>query len=138
MSKMQAWHGGTISRLPVWRIVAAQWLALVVLGAGLWVAKPAALFPVLAGGMIEVFARAWFGYWAFRYVGASRSRLVLKAFRWGEVGKFVLVAVSFGLLFVLHREIAVIGVVAGYGVTWLVGTVATAILVSRYRASVNR
>ena len=136
MSKVRLGYGGTISRLPVWRVIAVQMVAIGLLGAGTlaWRGQEA-LFAALAGGMIETLARAWFGFWAFRHVGASHAHLVLKAFRRGEAGKFVVVAVSFGLLFSLQKEVAVVWVLVGYVYAWVVGTVMTAILVSRYQAA---
>jgi ATP synthase protein I len=113
----------SIPRPPVHRITFAQLLALApVLGVP-WFFWPKLAIAGLAGAMIEVLARAYFGFYAFRYTGALQMRQVVRSFRRGELGKFMLVAVSFGALFALDKNLHPAAVFIGYLVAWLLGTI---------------
>lgn len=88
----------------------------------IWVVWSPAALDVLAGAAIELVSRAYFCYYAFRYAGARQIRLVVRSFRRGALGKFLLVAVLFGLLFGLNKGQFPVAVFAGYLVSWLLGT----------------
>jgi ATP synthase protein I len=74
-----------------------------------------------SGAFIELVGRAYFGYYAFRFVGAQKAHQVRHAMMQGQLGKFVLVAVMFGLLFVSLSQINPIDVFTGYCVSWMLG-----------------
>jgi ATP synthase protein I len=113
----------SIPRPPIHRIILAQVIALVPPLLLLWWAWPRFASAFLAGAIIEVLGRAYFSFYAFRYVGARQMREVVRSFRRGEMGKFILVAVLFGLLFALFRHLPPVAVFAGYLLAWLFGTV---------------
>ena len=120
MSELQR---ASIPRPPVYRITLVQLVVLVPPVLVLWFFKPMWAKAVLAGAMIEILARAYFGFYAFRYMGAQQMRLVVRSLRRGELGKFLLVAVLFGGLFVANKGLQPLPVFAGYLTAWLLGVV---------------
>lgn len=112
----------TIFRPPVHRIAIVQLLAAIAVFCGLWLVKPLFAEAALAGAMIELLGRAYFAFFAFRFAGAQQMRLVVNAFRRGELGKFVLAAVLFGALFSLKPDVPPVAVFVGYIASWLLGT----------------
>ena len=112
----------SIPRPPIYRITVAQLVVMIPPVAALWLAWPALAKAVLAGAMIEILARAYFGFYAFRFIGAQQMRQVMRSFRRGELGKFMLVAVLFGGLFAADKSLHPLAVFAGYFTAWLLGT----------------
>lgn len=88
----------------------------------LWLYSPSFAVAFVAGATIELVSRAYFGYYAFRFVGAQQISLVVGAFRKGELGKFVLVVLLFGMLFITLPDVQPIAVFVGYLVSSLLGT----------------
>ncbi|HSC75738.1 MAG TPA: hypothetical protein VLB90_05835 [Pseudomonadales bacterium] len=126
MSELQR---ASIPRPPVYRITLAQLAVLVPSITALWFVWPGLIKAVLAGAMIEMLARAWFGFCAFRYMGARQMDLAIKAFRYGEIGKFLLILLGSALVFQRADIFYPWAVILGFAVAWFVGVVATAKLV---------
>ena len=82
---------------------------------------PGHVLGAAGGAVIELVGRAYFGYYAFRFVGAQKAHQVRRAFMQGQLGKFVLVAVMFGLLFVSLSQLNPIDVFTGYCFSWMLG-----------------
>jgi len=114
-------HRVTIPIPPVHRIIIFQVLVLAPIIGILWAVWPSVVFAALAGAMIELLARAYFGYYAFRYAGVKQIHKVVSSFRRGELGKFMLVAVLFGSLFALDKGQPPEAVFTGYLASWLLG-----------------
>lgn len=112
----------TIAKPPVHRIAVAQLIALMPPLGVLWLFQPLQAKAAMAGVMIELSARAYFAFYAFRFTGAQQMRQVVRSFRRGELGKFMLVVVLFGALFALNKAIPPIAVFTGYFISWLLGT----------------
>lgn len=112
-----------IPRPNITRIVFAQMLALALPTSLLWIVWPEVLVPFISGALIESLPRAYFGFYAFRYIGARQMQKVVRSFRRGEVGKFVMVSVSFGVFFALNKSRYPEVVFAGYFVAWVLGVV---------------
>lgn len=112
----------SITRPPIYRITLVQLAVLVPSVVVLWLFWPALAIAVLAGAVIEILARAYFGFYAFRFIGAQQMRQVMRSFRRGELGKFMLVAVLFGGLFAADRNLHPLAVFVGYFGAWLLGT----------------
>lgn len=115
----------SIPRPPIHRITLTQLAVLMPSVVVLWLVWPATAKAVLAGAMIEILGRAYFGFYAFRFIGAQQSRQMMRAFRQGELGKFVLVAVLFGGIFAADKSLQPLMVFAGYFAAWLLGTFAS-------------
>jgi ATP synthase protein I len=120
---MSMQHRVTIPRPPVYRIMISQLLVLAPVIGILWALWPSVVFAVLAGAMIEILARTYFGYYAFRYIGAQQMHQVVSSFKRGELGKFVIVAVLFGALFSLNKGQPPAAVFTGYLVSSLFGAI---------------
>ncbi len=113
----------SIPRPPIYRITLVQLATFVPLVLALWFAWPVLAKAVLAGAIIEMLGRAYFGFYAFRCIGARQMRQVMQSFRRGELGKFMLVAILFGGLFAADKNLHPIAVFTGYFAAWLLGTV---------------
>ena len=113
----------SIVRPPVHRITGGQLLVLAPLLVVLVWLAPVWGLSAAAGVMIEVSGRAYFAFYAFRFAGARQMRDVMRSFRRGELGKFMLVTLLFGAVFALWREAQPVAVFVGYFLAWLLGTV---------------
>lgn len=51
------------------------------------------------GAVIFILPNFYFALYAFRFHGARHAHWIAKSFKWGESGKFALVAVGFALVF---------------------------------------
>jgi F0F1-type ATP synthase assembly protein I len=119
----------SIPRPPIYRITLVQLAVLVPSVVVLWLVQPTLARSVLAGALLEMLARAWFGFCAFRYTGARQMHMTLRAFRYGEVGKFLLIFLGSALLFQRHDIFYPWAVALGFIAVWIVGVVVTAKLV---------
>lgn len=115
--------GTSIKKPAVYVVTVVQLSILVPIALVLSLAWPEKAFGALVGVSIESVGRAYFAFYAFRYIGAQRISLVLKSFRRGELGKFLLVAMMFGFSFFLWPGVSLPALFAGYMVSWLLGTV---------------
>lgn len=108
-------------RPPVYRITLAQLIVVILLAGPLWFVWPWLAAGVMAGALIEIVSRAYFGFYAFRHVGARQMPQAVRSMKQGAVGKLVLVAVLFGVVFYLDAAIEPEGVFVGYLSAWLLG-----------------
>lgn len=98
--------GAKIARPPLLKITLCQLvvLALICLAiVALGDTTPALSF--LCGGLVAVLPQAYFAIRAFRWRGAQAARKAAHAGYAAEVGKFVLSAAGFALVFALVRPI---------------------------------
>lgn len=71
-------------------------------------------YSVLLGGLIALLANVYFAYKAFRYFGARSTRAIIQSFWSGEMGKQILAAALFALVFVGVRPLEPLALFAGY------------------------
>ncbi len=129
---MQHCHA-TIRPPPLYLVSAAQLAVLApVLFVVFWL-QPLGAKALAMGASIEMAARLYFGFYAFRYIGARQMQQVARAFRQGAVGKFVLVVVLFGLVFAYCRWASPLLIFSGYVLAWILGSALSAKLISTYR-----
>ncbi|WP_256930801.1 F0F1 ATP synthase subunit I [Pseudomonas sp. ABC1] len=104
-----------LHRLPVFRVIRMQMLATVVAAilAGLSFDLTAG-YSVLLGGSIALLANVYFAYKAFRYFGARSTGAIIQSFWSGEMGKQILAAALFALVFVGVRPLEPLALFAGY------------------------
>ncbi|TBU98661.1 F0F1 ATP synthase subunit I [Stutzerimonas kirkiae] len=104
-----------LHRLPVFRVIRMQMLVTLVAAilAGL-VFDLTAGYSVLLGGLIALLANVYFAYKAFRYFGARSTRAIIQSFWSGEMGKQILAAALFALVFVGVRPLEPLALFAGY------------------------
>jgi len=98
----------------------------VVCGAfGGWVAG----YSALLGGLIAWLANLYFAHKAFRYFGARSVKAVVQSLWSGEMGKLILTAALFALVFVGVRPLELLALFGGY--LLVLGTGASALLLVR-------
>jgi ATP synthase protein I len=107
-------RGAEITRPPVHRITLAQLALLLVLCLVLLVFDPVVAYSMLGGGLVAIVPQAYFAVLAFRWQGARSARAIARSGYAGELGKFVLSAAGFALIFALVRPISGPAVIVGY------------------------
>ncbi len=116
-----------LHRLPVVRVLFAQ--AVVGLTAAVFcgvVFGIVAGYSGLLGGLIALSANVYFAFKAFRYFGARSARAVVQSLWAGEMGKQILAAALFALVFVGVKPLEPIALFTGY--LLVLGTGASALL----------
>jgi len=116
-----------LHRLPVFPLLLIQ-LAVALLAAlagWLW-QGPEAGYSTLLGGMIALVPNLYFTYKAFRYFGARSVNAIVQSFWSGEMGKLILTAALFALVFAGVERLHVAALFAGYGL--VLGTSACSLL----------
>jgi ATP synthase protein I len=58
----------------------------------------------LVGGLIQILPQAWFSWQAFKYAGASNVDKVVQSMYRGELGKVVMTATLFAILFTVDKQ----------------------------------
>jgi ATP synthase protein I len=106
--------GAEIARPPVHRITLAQLAALIVVCLPLAVFDRVVAGSLAAGGLIAIIPQAYFAWLAFRWRGARSARAMARSSYAGEVGKFLLSAAGFALVFATVRPVSGPAVFAGY------------------------
>lgn len=87
-------------RLPVFPVLLAQLIALLVFAAVFWQWRgDVAGYSGLCGGLIAWLPNLYFAHKAFRFSGARAAQAIVRSFYAGEAGKLVLTAVLFALVF---------------------------------------
>lgn len=104
--------GAGIKRPQIYRITLAQLAVLVVLS--LVVLDQVIAYSFLCGGLIAVIPQAYFAARVFRRVGAQSAKAIAQASYAGEIGKFVLTAAGFAVIFAAVRPIDGLAVFIGY------------------------
>nr|WP_256662637.1 F0F1 ATP synthase subunit I [Stutzerimonas degradans] len=102
-------------RLPAVRVLQIQ--ALAALAAAVlcgMVFGIVAGYSALLGGLIAWLANLYFAYKAFRYFGARSTRAIIQSFWSGEMGKQILAAALFALVFVGVRPLEPVALFTGY------------------------
>ena len=58
----------------------------------------------LMGGLTQILPQAWFSWQAFKYAGASNVDKVVRSMYRGELGKVVMTASLFAILFTVDKQ----------------------------------
>jgi ATP synthase protein I len=106
--------GAEISRPLVHRITLAQLAVLVPLCLLLLVLDKVFAYSALSGGLIAIVPQAYFAARVFRWRGARAASAMARAGYAGEVGKFLLGAAGFAMVFATVRPINGLAVFVGY------------------------
>jgi len=119
-----------LHRLPIFHVIRVQALMTLVVAlacGGLW--GSVAGYSGLLGGLIALLANVFFAYKAFRYFGARSSKAIVQSFWSGEMGKQILTAALFALVFVGVKPLQPVALFAGY--LLVLGTGASGLLLMR-------
>ena len=106
--------GAEIARPPVHRITLAQLAVLAPTCLLLMLVDEGRAYSVCCGGLVAVLPQAYFALLAFRWRGARSARAMARSGYAGEVGKFLLSAAGFALVFAWLRPVDAPAVFAGY------------------------
>jgi ATP synthase protein I len=101
--------------MPVVRVLIVQ--ALVALAAGVscgFFFGMVAGYSGLLGGSIALMANVYFAFKAFRYFGARSAKAIVQSLWAGEMGKQILAAALFALVFVGVKPLQPAALFAGY------------------------
>ncbi|MEM9254450.1 MAG: ATP synthase subunit I [Pseudomonadota bacterium] len=123
--------GAEIARPPVHRISLAQLALLVPLCLALATLNKVWAYSAACGALLAIVPQAWFAARAFRRRGAQSAQAIARSGYTGEVGKFLLSAVGFALVFALVRPVSGPAVFAGYIVMLVVHIVGSWMLLRR-------
>ena len=122
--------GAEIPRPPAHYITYAQLVTLgVATGVLRYHAEPALAHSCALGGLVAILPQAYFAGMVFRYRGARAARRIAGFSQLGEVGKLVLTALGFALIFALLRPVSAGAVFAGYGCMLIIQLVGSWFLV---------
>ena len=102
-------------RQPMFRVIVLQAAMAVLIGLlfGLmqgWVAA----YSAWLGGLTALLPNMYFTYKAFQYFGARSIGAIVQSFWAGEMGKLILTAVLFAVLFLGVKPLNVLAVFVGY------------------------
>lgn len=114
-------------RLAVFPLLLTQLGVAVMAAVAGWLWKgPVAGYSALLGGMIALVPNVYFAYKAFRYFGARSVRAIVLSFWSGEMGKLILTAALFALVFAGVERLSVAALFVGY--VLVLGTSASSLL----------
>lgn len=126
--------GADIARPPVHRITLAQVAVLLPVCLVLLLANDSLrACSVLCGGLIAVLPQAYFAQRTFRFRGARSARAIARSGYAGEVGKYLLAAAGFALVFAAVRPIDGLAVFTGYLVMLAIQIVGSWLLLAHSR-----
>lgn len=117
-------------RLPAFRVLLLQAMAVAVVTVSCWlVFGIVAGYSALCGGLIALSANVYFAYKAFRYFGARSARAITQSLWAGQMGKQILAAALFALVFVGVRPLEPVALFIGY--VLVLGVSASALLLMK-------
>lgn len=98
-------------RLAVFKVLLFQAAIVCVLGLIFLLARGSvAGYSALLGGLTALVPNAFFSFKAFRYYGARSIQSILQSFWAGEVGKMILTAAFFAVLFIGVKPLDILAV----------------------------
>jgi ATP synthase protein I len=106
--------GAAIKRPPIHRIAVTQLVVLVLVGLTLSMLDQVKAYSLLSGGLIAIVPQAYFAARVFRLTGAKSAKAIARASYSGEIGKFVLTAAGFAVVFAAISPIDGLSVFIGY------------------------
>jgi len=102
MAKQARWG---MQRPPVMRLIAVQFIILLVISLAWLGSGRVSALSALLGGLIFLIPNAYFAHKTFAHQGARAARQIVGAFYRGEAGKLILAAVLFALVFRFVRPL---------------------------------
>jgi ATP synthase protein I len=109
--------GAKIAKPPFLRIFTSQGIVLVLVAALVLPFDWLSAYSVLLGGLISIVPNGYLASLAYRFTGARAATDVAGSLYRGEIGKFVLTAVMFALVFVLVKPLSAPALFAAFILT---------------------
>lgn len=106
-SARKRWIENTVTTIPKPELLKAtlcQLATLLVLVVMISMTDKLMAVSVLMGGLIQILPQAWFSWQAFRYAGANNVDKVVQSMYRGELGKVVMTATLFAILFTVDKQ----------------------------------
>jgi len=88
---------------------------------GYVISSPLHALSVIVGGSVAIIPQSLFGFWVFRQRGARNARAIAKNLFVGEGLKLSMTAALFALVWLNSDLLETAAVLAGFGITVLVG-----------------
>jgi ATP synthase protein I len=101
------WIENTVITIPKPEILKAtltQLAVLLLIVIVLGIADSQLAASALMGGLIQILPQAWFSRQAFKYAGASKVDKVVRSMYRGELGKVVMTATLFAIVFTVSKQ----------------------------------
>ena len=106
-SARKRWIENTVTTIPKPELLKAtlcQLAVLLVLVVIISMTEKLMAVSALVGGLIQILPQAWFSWQAFKYAGASNVDKVVQSMYRGELGKVVMTATLFAILFTVDKQ----------------------------------
>ena len=106
-SARKRWIENTVTTIPKPELLKAtlcQLATLLVLVVMISMTDKLMAVSVLMGGLIQILPQAWFSWQAFKYAGANNVDKVVQSMYRGELGKVVMTATLFAILFTVDKQ----------------------------------
>ena len=117
-------------RQPMFRVIVLQTVVAVLIGLLFWLFQGwTAAYSAWLGGLTALIPNVYFTYKAFQYFGARSIGAIVQSFWAGEMGKLILTAVFFAVLFLGVKPLNVLAVLSGYILVQM--TSATSLLLTK-------
>ena len=117
-------------RQPMFSVIILQSVATVLIGLLFWLLQGwQAAYSAWFGGLTALIPNVYFTYKAFQYFGARSIGVIVQSFWAGEMGKLILTAVLFAVLFLGVKPLNVLAVFVGYILVQM--TSATSLLLTK-------
>jgi ATP synthase protein I len=94
----------TIPKPELLKATLCQLAALLVLVVMISMTDKLMAVSALVGGLIQILPQAWFSWQAFKYAGASNVDKIVQSMYRGELGKVVMTATLFAILFTVDKQ----------------------------------
>ena len=102
-------------RQPMFRVIVLQATMGALIGLLFWLIQGwVAAYSAWLGGLIALLPNVYFTYKAFQYFGARSIAVIVQSFWAGQMGKLILTAVLFALLFLGVKPLNVLAVFVSY------------------------
>jgi ATP synthase protein I len=106
-SARKRWIENTVTTIPKPELLKAtlcQLATLLVLVVMISMTDKLMAVSVLMGGLIQILPQAWFSWQAFKYAGANNVDKVVQSMYRGELGKVIMTATFFAILFTVDKQ----------------------------------
>lgn len=116
-------------RQAMFRVITLQTLVCGLVGLLFWFIQGwIAAYSAWLGGLIAVIPNVYFTYKAFQYFGARSMGVIVQSFWTGQIGKLILTAVFFAVLFLGVKPLNVFAVFVGYILVQMTSATASLLL----------